>query len=103
MWYLCSEIFKTTPDDPRITEMDPITKLWMFENWQADKTDLNEIAKNHAYLLASFSHPEQVRKLVGADTKTHESNEEDVQESMNIIKNFGKSDKPKRKRQLIKR
>ena len=67
MWYLCKEIFKCTPDDPRITDMDQVQKIWMFENWLADQEDLAELAKNHAYLLASFSNPEAVKELVGLE------------------------------------
>jgi hypothetical protein len=42
--------------------MDPVQKHWMLENWLEDIRDSSELAKNHAYLLASFSHPEQVKK-----------------------------------------
>ena len=85
MWYLCSEVFHTTPDDPRITEMDPVQKMWMYNNWVADQNDRAELAKNHAYLLASFSNPEAVQQILGAGN--HESSDDDYEESMNIVKN----------------
>ena len=43
--------------------MDPILKMWMFQNWIADKNDYVELAKNHAYLLGSFYNPEAAKKL----------------------------------------
>lgn len=65
--------------------MDPVLKIWMYENWLADQNDIAEIAKNHAYLSASFAHPEAVKKLLG-DDNIHESNEEDFDESLKIVK-----------------
>ena len=58
-------MFVCHPNDPRITEMDPVLKIWMFENWLADHQDQAELATNHAYLLASFDHPERVREILG--------------------------------------
>ncbi len=85
MWFLCREIFKTTPDDPRITEMDPVQKVWMFENWLADQTDKAELAKNHAYLVASFDHPEAVKQLVG-EGNVRESTDEEFEESSRMVR-----------------
>ena len=85
MWYLCKEIFKCTPDDPRITDMDQVQKIWMFENWLADQEDLAELAKNHAYLLASFSNPEAVKELVGLGNK-HVSDDQEFEESSNMVR-----------------
>lgn len=91
--------------------MDPVLKIWMYENWLADQNDKAELAKNHAYLLASFDHPEEVKKILG-DGNVHESTEEDFNESLKIVKEgkldiFGNNDiqkqEPiKRKRRYIK-
>lgn len=85
MWFLCKEIYKTTPDDPRITEMDPVQKMWMFNNWLADQNDVAELAKNHAYLLASFSNPEAVQQILG-NGNVHESTEEEFEESSRMVR-----------------
>lgn len=86
--------------------MDPITKLWMFENWQADQIDNAELAKNHAYLLGSFWNPEAVKKLMG-DDNSHISSDEDLKKSMKMVKdgegipgisNSGEKKKQKQKR-----
>jgi len=82
---LCKEIFKCLPDDPRITEMDPVHKIWMFENWLADHQDLAELAKNHAYLLASFSNPEAVKELIGTGNK-HMSDDAEFEESTRMVR-----------------
>lgn len=94
------------PDDPFITNMDPVQKIWMFENWLADQNDDAELAKNHAYLLASFSHPESVKKLMG-DGNIHESTDEEFEESIKMVKEINSKlpkDKliRKRKRRIIK-
>jgi len=82
---LCKEIFHTTPDDPRITEMDPVQKLWMFHQWVGDQLDRAELAKNQAYLLASFDHPEEVKKLMG-DGDVHISTDEEFEESSRMVR-----------------
>lgn len=72
-------------DDPRILEIDPVHKMWMYNNWVADQNDQAELAKNHAYLLASFWNPEAVQKILG-NTNSHESSDEDYEESLRIVK-----------------
>lgn len=86
MWYLCTT-YKKTPDDPFITDMDPVQKIWMFENWLADQNDQAELAKNHAYLLASFSHPEAVKQILG-DGNVHESTDEEFEESSKMVRDM---------------
>ena len=93
-------------DDPRITEMDPVHKMWMYENWTSDQIDKAELAKNHAYLLASFSHPEAVQKILG-EGNVHESTEEELNETSKMIRDINlktlskdKTNRRKRKRIL---
>jgi hypothetical protein len=110
MWYLCKEIYKTTPDDPRITEMDPVQKTWMFNNWIADQNDSVELAKNHAYLLASFSNPEAVEKIVGGGN-SHMSTDDEFEETSKMVQEqsfklfeeeVSQPIKKRRKRELLK-
>ncbi len=82
--------------------MDPVQKMWMFHNWAADQNDQAELAKNHAYLLASFSNPEAVQKILGDDNK-HESTDEAYEESLRMVKEqslalSSEENKPLRKR-----
>ena len=84
---MCKEVFKTTPDDPRIIDMDPVQKVWMYNNWLADQIDKAELAKNHAYLLASFWNPEAVQQILG-DGNVHESTDEEFEESSRLVKEF---------------
>lgn len=88
--------------------MDPVQKIWMFENWLADQNDDAELAKNHAYLLASFSHPEAVQKLLGNDGNTHQSTDEEFEETSNMVKETNMkalmqtNGQRRRKRRIIK-
>lgn len=66
--------------------MDPVVKLWMFENWVADQIDDAELAKNHAYLLGSFWNPEAVKKLMGDSGNTHISTDEEFEASTQLVK-----------------
>jgi hypothetical protein len=92
--------------------MDPVLKRWLFEQWLGDRKDANELAKNHAYLLASFDHPDAVKQLVG-EGNVHVSTDEEFEESSRMVRemnlkslsNIKKKDKQgerKRKRRLIK-
>ena len=65
--------------------MDPVQKMWMFNNWVEDQNDEAELAKNHAYLLASFWNPEAVQQIVG-DGNTHQSTEEEFEESSRMVR-----------------
>jgi hypothetical protein len=88
LFYLCTEVYRgATLDDPRIVNMDPVHKLWMFENWQADQKEKAELAKNQAYLIGSFFNPEAVKSLIDENNNMHESTDEDFEESTNIVKN----------------
>lgn len=94
-------------DDPRITELDPVRKMWMYENWVADQIDKAELAKNHAYLLASFSNPEAVQKILG-DDNVHESTEDELNETSKMVRDFNlkalSQEKPirRRRRHILK-
>jgi hypothetical protein len=63
--------------------MDPVLKLWLYHHWLGDQRDDAELAKNHAYLLGSFSNPEAVKEMMN-DNK-HESSDEDMEESMKMV------------------
>jgi hypothetical protein len=65
--------------------MDPVQKMWMYENWLADQNEQAELAKNHAYLLASFWNPEAVKQLLG-DGNVHTSTDEEFEESTRMVK-----------------
>jgi hypothetical protein len=65
--------------------MDPVQKIWMFQQWVGDQIDTAELAKNHAYLLASFDHPEEVKKLMG-DGDVHMSSDEEFEESSRMVR-----------------
>jgi hypothetical protein len=78
-------VFKTTPDDPRITDMDPVQKVWMYENWLGDQNDDAELAKNHAYLVASFWNPEAVKQILG-DGNQHMSTDDEFEESSRMVR-----------------
>ena len=67
--------------------MDPVQKIWMFQNWIQDEKDSVELAKNHAYLLGSFWNPEAVKQLTGEGAaNTISSTDEDFEESTRLIR-----------------
>jgi hypothetical protein len=86
--------------------MDPFQNIWMFHHWVGDQIDDAELAKNHAYLVASFDHPEEVKKLMG-DGDVHMSTDEEFEESSKMVReaslqalNTQNATKKKRKKKL---
>ena len=63
--------------------MDPVLKIWLYEQWLGDHRDDAELAKNHAYLLGSFWNPEAVKDMM--NDNIHESTDEDMAESMRMV------------------
>ena len=104
---MCSK-YQKTPDDPFITEMDPVLKVWMFQNWIEDQKEKSELTKNHAYLVGSFWNPEAVKELMGQNSI--QSTESEFDESTELVRNNftinlddTKSDQSKkRKRRTLK-
>ncbi len=98
-------MFGVSPDDSRIMDMDPIQKIWMYENWLADQNDQVELAKNHAYLLASFWDPETVKQILGGGN-VHKSTDEEFEEYIKMVKEINNKQNPpqmnKRKRRRLK-
>jgi len=78
-------MYKRLPDDPFITEMDPVQKRWLFNNWIASQNEQAELAKNHAYLVASFWNPEAVQQIMG-DGNVHQSSDEEFEESSKMVR-----------------
>jgi hypothetical protein len=65
--------------------MDPVQKRWLFNNWIAAQNEQAELAKNHAYLVASFWNPEAVQKIVG-DGNVHQSSDDEFEESSRMVR-----------------
>ena len=97
-------LFRCEVDDPRIEEMEPMRKMWMFYNWIADQQDRVELAKNQAYLVGSFINPEAVKKLIGQDGgATHKSTEEEFEKTTQLMdKEVEKNQKASKKRKKRK-
>ena len=88
--------------------MDPVLKVWMFQNWIEDQKEKSELTKNHAYLVGSFWNPEAVKELMGQNSI--QSTESEFDESTELVRNNftinlddTKSDQSKkRKRRTLK-
>jgi hypothetical protein len=78
-------MYRCLPDDPLIVDMDPVQKLWLYNNWIADQNEEAELAKNHAYLLASFWNAEAVQQILG-DDNVHTSTDEEFEESSKMVR-----------------
>ena len=98
-------MFSCEMDDPRITEMDPIRKMWMFYQWLGDQNDDAELAKNHGYLIGSFINPQAVQKLIGESGVSHKSTDAEFDRTTEMMEKEIKmsEQKPsKKKRRKLK-
>ncbi len=91
--------------------MDPVQKIWMYENWIADQKEEAEFAKNSVYLLASFSNPEAVKQILG-EGNTHKSTDEEFEETSKMVEEINKANQQqvnnqqshsKRKRRILQK
>ncbi len=100
MHHLC-KLLHVTRDDPKITEMTPYDQLWYFYNWIEDKEEEVTIVKQHALLLASFDHPEEVRKMTD-DSSKYTSTESEFDESTRMVKEINaKLEQPRKRKRVI--
>lgn len=81
--------------------MDPVQKIWMFNNWIEDKSEEYELSKHNAYTTASFTNPEGVHKMVSDEGK-YESTEEEFEESTMLMKQHNKIQEDLAKSKLLK-
>ena len=65
--------------------MDPVQKLWLYHHWLGDQRDDAELAKNHAYLLASFSNPEAVKEMMNDSPNVYQSSDETFDETTKMV------------------
>jgi hypothetical protein len=82
VWYLC-KMYRKSPVDSFIVDMDPVLKMWHYWHWIGDQRDDAELAKNHAYLLGSFWNAEAVQKML--NDNVHESSDEDFETSQQMV------------------
>jgi len=82
LYFLCKTFIKL-PDDPFITEMNPVHKLFFFFHWLNENNAKYELAKNHAYIIGGFINPEAVKKLLGVGEIT--SSDEDLEGTLDLI------------------
>lgn len=100
-------MLQVLPDDPKLESMDPFIKAWMYHNWMQDYTDVDKQLENQAYLIASFSNPEAVRKALGIGSEQYSTTDEEFEETTRQIaeqsrKLSEKEKRDKRRRRKVK-
>jgi hypothetical protein len=82
-------------------------RAWMYHNWMADHDEDWQQLENQALFIGSFSNPEAVRKMLGKDSETFTSTDEEFEETSRKIaeesqKLTEKEKRDKRRRRKIK-
>jgi hypothetical protein len=86
--------------------MNPLMKLYLYENWCEDLVEKNEFAKNYGTFIGAFSNIEMARAITGEGRTNIESSNEDFNlEDLENIRNqsVGKIDKKKDEKQRHRR
>ena len=65
--------------------MDPVVKMWMFNNWVEDYNEKFDTLKNHAILTGSFTNPDAAKKMLGKGVTKISLTDEEFEESMKMI------------------
>jgi hypothetical protein len=95
-------MFNCTPNDPKILEMDEITKSWMFFSWIEDKSEKTNLLKNLGCLIGSFWNPKGAKELLGIkDENTASVSNDDFEKAVDFVKNSKKQTSKKRKRKKV--
>lgn len=102
-------MFNTIPDDPKITEMNPVTKMWMFYNWIEDHNDEYEQLKNQGILIGSFTNPEQAQKMLGTGVSTFKSTDAEfdafsnklIEDNRRELEDKSKNNHRRRKKKIL--
>lgn len=84
------ERYRVMPDDPLITEMDPVHRLFLFYHWQDKEITHIKNMENQSIMIGMFSNPEMAKSIIekrdGNTTGEFESTDDGFQESLNMIK-----------------
>lgn len=83
--------------------MDPIMRAWMFHNWIEDFYDEHKTLENQGFLIGSFINPELVKKILGKDTETHISDDEEFEALAKQIRQQGQEQNSSLKKRQRKR
>lgn len=81
-------MYQKLPDDPFITEMDPIQKVYMFYHWLEDEKENADKLKNQAYTIGGFSNPEMLQKILQQQNQGNviSSSDEDYEKSLKMVR-----------------
>lgn len=77
-----------------INEMDPVRKLWYYQNWLADKYDQNESIKDLGLLIGSFIDVERVKDILNLNGNKRISTDEEFDESTKMVREIDRIDLP---------
>jgi hypothetical protein len=65
--------------------LNPLLKLYMFEQWIQDQREHYDLKKNIAILIGSFSNPEAAKKMLNASDSTISTSDEDFEGSWKMV------------------
>lgn len=96
-------MYNKLPDDPWFDELNPFTRVWLYENWMKDIEEKEKFAYNYSVFLGAFSNPAMAEKLRETEKTTYRTDDEQFDKLFENIKELNRrqeSDKKPRKRRL---
>lgn len=101
--YLC-ETYGKLPGDDWLNDLDPLTKLYLYEGWLNKQKEKHEYDRMLSIFAGSFTNPEMAQKLIKDESPDFSSTDKDFEKSLEIVANtIEVEDKPlhRRKRKKI--
>lgn len=101
LFYLC-ETYKKLPDDPFFEEMEPLTKLWLYESWIHKIEQDIDIKKSIGIMIGGFSNPELANKMIKRENPDHMTTDDEFEESWKSVINEKQGKRRRRRRRKKK-
>ncbi len=77
--------------------MNPLMKIYLYENWCEDLVEKNEFAKNYGTFIGAFSNIEMARAITGEGTTNIETSTEEFEESLDMVRRRIEEEEKKKK------
>lgn len=74
----------------------------MFNNWIEDINEENKRSQDLAYLIGSFINPEMVKRILGTDADTYQSDDEEFEEFSKKLLEQNKIIKKRKRKSKLK-
>lgn len=96
-------MFRRLPDDNFFENIDPMTKLWMYESWIKDEEEKHKFARDYSVFIGSFYNPEAAKQAMSQENPNYSLSEKEEEETMQKVLAARPKPLTRRQRRQIKK